>query len=302
MQRTPLLSGEAGTAQTVAVMRRLVDQAQADPTFVRFVVDLVRAVPAYDDLGETRQLYEWVRQNIRYTKDPVSKEKLYPPQELLKIRAGDCDDLAMLLGAMGLTLGYPARLITISADPENPQEFSHVYLELEVPPGSGQWIPLDAARPGAQYGVEPPFYFRKKAWSLLDSSSQDLSGCQCGGRCGCGEPARGGPPGALAGYRRFPNLSQGGSVDWGQIIEQSVQEIPQMMAIGQGSSTQVSSGAGVVATGPYASFATPYTPGAGIPPAGYGSVLAAPVSVFGSLLPWLAIGALAFMLAGKGKH
>ena len=96
-------------------------------------------------------------------------------------------------------------------------------------------------------------------------------------------------------------MSQGGSVDWGEIIEQSVQEIPQMMAIGQGQSTQVASGSGVVATGPYASFATPYTPGAGIPPAGYGSVLAAQPITLASLLPWLAIGAIAWVAVSGNR-
>lgn len=290
ISRAPLLSGEGGTAQTVAVMRQLVDQAQADPQFVRFVVDLVRGVQAYDDMGEAEAIYRWVQTNIRYTKDPVSKEKLYPPQELLKIRAGDCDDISMLLGAMGLVLGYPARLATIGANPNSPQEFSHVYVELEVPPGSGEWLPLDAARPGAQFGIEPPFYFRKKVWSLTDNSSQDLDGCNCGGTCGA--------PG-LAGYPRML-----GDANSDALLEQSLQEIPQILAITSGQSSSMSNPAGMLATGPYASFATPYTPGATVLPAGYGSTASvAATGAFASIWPWLAVGALALMaFSGKGRH
>src|SRR5271165_713849 len=162
MYRAPLLSGEGGTTQTIQVMRQLIDQAMSDANFVRFVVDLVRSVPAYDEMAEAQAVYNWVRSNIRYTKDPVTKEKLYPPQELLKIRAGDCDDISMLLGAMMIALGYPARLVTVAANPTDPNEFSHVYAEAEIPPGSGQWVALDAARPGARFGVEPPSYFRKR--------------------------------------------------------------------------------------------------------------------------------------------
>ena len=92
--RAPLLNGEPGTAQTIALMRRLVDEALADPQFVRQAIEIVRAVPAYDDFAEAETLYRWVKRHIRFTKDPVTKEKLYPPQELLKIGAGDCDDIA----------------------------------------------------------------------------------------------------------------------------------------------------------------------------------------------------------------
>lgn len=289
ISRAPLLSGEAGTAQTVAVMRQLVDQAQADPQFVRFVVDLVRGVQAYDDMGEAEAIYRWVQTNIRYTKDPVSKEKLYPPQELLKIRAGDCDDISMLLGAMGLVLGYPARLATIGANPNSPQEFSHVFVELEVPPGSGQWLPLDAARPGAQFGIEPPFYFRKKVWSLTDSSSQDLSGCNCGGRCGS--------PG-LAGYPRML-----GDANSDALLAQSITEIPAIMAVAEGQSTSFNPQTGQVSVGPYASFVTPYTPGATVPAAGYGSSASvAATGAFASIWPWLAVGAVALMAFSKGRR
>ena len=291
LHRAPLASGEAGTAQTVKVMRQLVDQAQADPQFVRFVVDIVRGVQAYNDLGEAEALYAWVQRNIRYTKDPVSKEKLYPPQELLKIRAGDCDDIAMLLGAMGLVLGYPARLATIGANADNPQDFSHVYVELEVPPGSGLWLPLDAARPGAQFGVEPPFYFRKKVWSLTDSSTQELNGDNRGGCCA--------PPG-LAGYPRALGLDSTSAA----LLEQSLQEIPQILAVTSGQASNVTTPAGNIVTGsPYASFATPYTPGATIPAAGYGSAVAVQsTGAFSSPFVWLAIGAFAlFALHGRGR-
>src|SRR5271155_2837022 len=174
--RAPLLAGDQGTQQTIELMRHLIDEALADQNFVNLAVRIVKTVPAYHDLGEAEELYNWVKQNICFTKDPVTKEKLYSPQDLLKIRAGDCDDISMLLGAFLLALGYPARLITLAANPSQPTEFSHVYIEAEVPPGSGQWLPMDAARADAQFGVAPPTYFRKRAWSLTDQSYQDLGG------------------------------------------------------------------------------------------------------------------------------
>jgi Transglutaminase-like superfamily len=238
--RTALLAGTDGTAQTVDVMRQLVDQAITNQQFVRFAIDIVRNVAAHDELAEVQQVYSWVLANIRFTKDPVAKEVLRPPAEMLKLRAGDCDDISTLMAALLLSLGYPARLVTIAADPSAPTEFSHVYVEAEVSPGSGQWLALDAARPGAQFGVEPPDYYRKRVWSLTDSSYQDISGY---------------------GRRRLGSYSRvrrqlGDDASETALISQALAQVPADIAIASGNS-------------PYASFQTVNTPGYGISSAGY---------------------------------
>lgn len=300
--RAPLLSGEAGTKQTIALMRKLVDQAVSDARFVRFAKDVVRGVLPYNDIGEASAVYEWVKQSIRYTKDPVTKETLYPPMELLKIRAGDCDDIAMLMGAIMIALGYPARLVTISANASDPNEFSHVYLEAEVPPGSGQWIPMDAARAGAQFGVEPPIYYRKRAWSLTDNSYQDLSGCGCGGRCGnCARVGRAKFSGlaGVATISGYDGLGQDG-FDWGQLLQTTIQETPALIAAASGQPTAVRTPQTSVATGPYASFSTPYTPGYGVPQAGYGPATSGTFTADWPMLLLFGLGAL--LIFGVGRR
>lgn len=289
--RVPLMPGDNGIEQTIVVMRRLIDQALNDPSFIRFAIDLVRGIPAHDEAGEVGALFSWVEQNIRYTKDPVTKEKLYPPQELLKIRAGDCDDMTTLLGALAIALGYPARAVTVAAAPDAPGEFSHVYLEVEVPPGSGAWVALDAARPGAFFGRSPEVYFRKRAWSLTDNTYTDLGG-YTRSRTRVGR---------LSGYARLRGLGQddGSGIDWSQITSQIISETPQIIAVAQGAPTsaRTPSGATVQTGSPYSSFATPYTPGYGAPSAGYGALAATSMvssSIFSSALPWLLIGVVAF--------
>lgn len=169
----PLLQGAAGVAQTIAKMRGLVDQALLDSSFIAGAIDIVRSAPAHDELAEAIAIYHCVLSNIRFMKDPVNKEKLYPPAELLKIGAGDCDDISMLIAALLLAIGIPTRLVTVSASDADPQQFSHVYVEAQI---DGQWIPMDAARPEAKFGAEPPMYYRKPAWSLTDDQYEDLSG------------------------------------------------------------------------------------------------------------------------------
>jgi hypothetical protein len=164
------MSGDAGVEQTINHMRALVDEALRDPQINRLARDIVRNVPAFDDVAEAHALYSWVRSNVRFTKDPVNKETLYPPAELLKIRAGDCDDISMLLGTLLMAVGYPARLMTVAASGD---EFSHVYVEANI---NGEWIPLDPARYDSQFGVAPPAFTRARWWSLADNSHGDLSG------------------------------------------------------------------------------------------------------------------------------
>lgn len=215
-------------------MRTWAHDALVDPSFVRFAIDLVRSVPQYDDAAELQAIYSWVHSHIRFVKDPVGIEKLCPPQELLKLRAGDCDCISLLLGSLCLAIGYPARLVTVAANPNSPEDFSHVYVEVELPVGSGNWIALDAARPGAQFGVEPPVYFRKQAWNLSDDTMQPISG--------------------LGSYGHVSGM--GDVEDW---LPGLLQQVPGDIAMATGNN-------------PYGSFVTPYTPGYGIPPAGYNTI------------------------------
>jgi hypothetical protein len=285
--RASLLEGERGTAQTVHLMRRLIDQALNDAAFVRFAIDLVRNVPAYDEYGEVFSLFTWVLGHIRYTKDPVTKEKLTPPMELLKLRAGDCDDIAMLLGALAIAIGYPARFVTVAANPDYPEEFSHVYAEVEVPAGSGRWVAVDAARPGSEFGREPAVYFRKKAWSLTDDSEQDLNSAT---------RLRG-----LSGYMGLGD--NGGGIDWTQITAQALTETPAIIAAASGSpsSVRLPTGATVSTGNPYASFMTPYTPGYAVPAAGYGGLTSLSSSLFSGALPWLLVVGIGIALVRRSK-
>lgn len=170
LYRVSLMNGDSGVAQTIDQMRSLISEALTDPSILRTAKDIVRGVPAFDDYAEAQALYNWVRSNIRFTKDPVDKETLYPPTELLQIRSGDCDDISMLLGTLLMAVGYPARLMTVAA---NGDDFSHVYVEGQV---NGQWIPMDPARSDSQFGVAPPSYTRARWWSLSDTSQGDLPG------------------------------------------------------------------------------------------------------------------------------
>jgi hypothetical protein len=302
----PLLGGDAGVEQTINEMRGLVDEALRDSSIIRMATDIVRGAPAFDDYAEARALYEWVRGNIRFTKDPVNKEKLYPPAELLKIRAGDCDDISMLMGTLLMAVGYPARLMTVAASPGAPDQFSHVYVEGEVPAGSGQWLPMDPARYDSQFGVAPPQFSRARWWSLTDSGYGELPGSDPSGISGLGD------------YPRYRSHRMSGLGSYGRV--RTMGELGDDPASGDTTSSMIATTAQGAASiiraaegqpaspfdyssaGPWSSFQTKYSPGT-MPPAGYDSPrgqIAGQLSL--STGAWIAIGVGAYFFLQLWKH
>lgn len=138
--------GYRGTKTTVEHVNALI-QAGAKDFYVRQkAIDILleRRVKPKDYLDEIKALFEWVQQNVRYTKDPFRVEVLHSAGRMLELRAGDCDDMTTLLGAMLEAIGHPVRLVLVGPDPLRPLLFSHIYLEAYY---KGRWIPLDATMP-----------------------------------------------------------------------------------------------------------------------------------------------------------
>jgi hypothetical protein len=175
----PLLSGDAGVAQTIELMKRLIDEGVKDPVVNRYAIDALRnsAAQQHDPLSAAQAIFDTVSAQFFFVNDPVgptgAKETLRPPRATLELKAGDCDDFTVLICSLLGTIGMSTRIVTVASDPRDPQQFTHVYPEVEI---DGQWVPVDAARPGAQFGLSPERVYRKKIWSCTDSSSAEVSG------------------------------------------------------------------------------------------------------------------------------
>lgn len=290
---TPLARGDRGVEQTINLIRCLVDDAVKDPqvnvTAIRILQNA--GVKNFGVADRLAAFYDWISQpaNFLYVPDPIGpfgpKETLRPARTLFEVHAGDCDDFSAALASLLGTVGIRTRLVTIAADPSSPNDFSHIYPEAELAPG--YWVPMDAARPGAQFGVAPPRYFRKRVWALEDSSFVDLKGAALG--------------------RSAQNLSSlNGYAMLGAVGDDS--NMPQdlaaqdISAIGQSTANIIAAAKG----SPWGSFATPYTPSAVVPGAGYGvpglpgGPQGATLSLGGSNAIWwiLGIAAVGYALSG----
>ena len=149
IDRRRIPSGLEGARTTAAHIGRLIRDGAGDFYVRQKAIDILmeRSVPAKDYLGEIDALFRWVQRHVRYTKDPFRIEVLHSARRMLELKAGDCDDMTILLGALIKSVGHPVRIVLTGPDPLRPDLFSHIYLEARH---HDQWIPLDATMP---YGM-----------------------------------------------------------------------------------------------------------------------------------------------------
>ncbi len=122
------------------------------------------------DFKQARKIYEFVRDEIQYVRDPLEFEEIQSPATTLKLRAGDCEDQAILLCSLLSAIGFESALIF--ADTDNDKVPDHVYSAVYIPSAPdyckplvhqeledgkdlNDWIPLDPTSEDADFGVIP---------------------------------------------------------------------------------------------------------------------------------------------------
>jgi hypothetical protein len=151
--------GNAGTLVTARLIADLICEGAKDFYVRQKAIQIFRQyrVPPKDRHGEVVALFEWVKRHIRYTRDIFRTELLHTARRMLELRAGDCDDMTILLGAMLISTGHPVRIVLAGFRPGKPHAYSHIYLEVNL---AGRWVPLDATvqRP---MGFAPPAIWKR---------------------------------------------------------------------------------------------------------------------------------------------
>ena len=136
------------------VISRIAEQAGRDPQLATVAVNILRQyrVPSRDYRGQAAALLKWVQQNIYYVNEP--DERLQDPFYTLKVKYGDCDDLAILVYALARSIRLPARLVISGTTRSGKKvrycqgdrnfdrtvDWSHIYLMIgDRPYGDPQW-------------------------------------------------------------------------------------------------------------------------------------------------------------------
>jgi hypothetical protein len=141
--------GRAGTLIVLKEMRFLARQGKKNPHVFDLSREIVKNIPPKKWGQEVDAVFRWVRDNIRYIKDPRNLETLHTPEKILEYGQGDCDDQSILLASLLETIGHPARFVAVGFSPDT---YSHVYVETKV---GSRWVPLDATMEKWKPGRKP---------------------------------------------------------------------------------------------------------------------------------------------------
>jgi hypothetical protein len=151
-------TGDAGVRRKLIRIRELQERAKRDPRFRAQALSLVAGLPPRDHDREIAAVVRFVRGRVRYVRDPWSPtglELFVEPQLMLEhalegssSAQGDCDDMALLGGALLETLGYPTRSRVGGSRPD----WRHVWTEVFHPERG--WTPLEWTR-AVPIGFDP---------------------------------------------------------------------------------------------------------------------------------------------------
>ena len=137
--------GVAGIRQTLQKMTKLIRAGKKSMAVREKALRLTAHLQPKDYYGEVCALHAFVRDEIKYMKDPVDVQT---PEASMRLKVGDCDDKAVLLCALLESIGHPTRLVAVGFDPGI---FEHVYLDTLV---GKQWLSCETTEP-VSVGWEP---------------------------------------------------------------------------------------------------------------------------------------------------
>lgn len=153
-------SGDTAIVNTVRKMKDIINVSSRNPYIREWAGNIVSRVEVNDKKGEANAIFNFVRDNVRYTKDPYGFEYLQTPPTLLEdIRLrmqgkgerpnGDCDDMTLLSLSLLKSIGFNVAIKVVSFLESG--QFSHVYGLVQI---KGQWVPFDCVRPDSHMGQE----------------------------------------------------------------------------------------------------------------------------------------------------
>lgn len=132
---------EAQTRATLKAMSRLVKLGRKAPVVIMKARQLVAGLPQKARLREAKVIHAFVRDRVRYVRDPRGVETITTPEKMLELMTGDCDDKSILCAALLEAIGHPTRFVAVGVEAGR---FTHVYPEVRI---GQRWIALECTEP-----------------------------------------------------------------------------------------------------------------------------------------------------------
>jgi hypothetical protein len=150
---TALRPGKEGNLQTLAVLLPMIRADAESVELRRFVLGLIADLPNTFE-AQVGVLFDYAKNSIRYTRDPIGAERIADAATTIDEQAGDCGDKSILLAAMLATIGYLSRLIALNFyDDLDAHGYDH--LLVQVQDDAGAWQSLDPTPEDARPNWEP---------------------------------------------------------------------------------------------------------------------------------------------------
>ena len=115
------------TKETLDLMRDFMHKDRKDPRLCRMARRITQG--AQNPLEETRRVWAWVREWIPYRPDPVGAEQVQDAEATLRLRGGDCDDLATIAGALLRCIGHQVEPLAVWWKVPKRDRFSHAVVK-----------------------------------------------------------------------------------------------------------------------------------------------------------------------------
>jgi len=159
-RETEIGRGDSAIEQTVMRMSAIIRESSKNPLIREWARSILEGVQVNKKMDEARAIHDFVRDHVRYTRDPHGWEYIQTPpvllagiEEYLRKKAsrpiGDCDDMTVLSLSLMKSVGFPVLIKTVGYG----SRFSHVYGMVYV---NGQWLVTDTVRPDKWFGWEAP--------------------------------------------------------------------------------------------------------------------------------------------------
>lgn len=145
--------GDSGVTQTLDIMGSLIDGGLDSPDVVDFARALAVSAGVRNHYNQAVAIRTWLTRVWRFVDDPLDRELLQSPDKLLSDYArlgyipGDCDEAAILGGALGKAVGLTVTLTTLAFPSDDAQgdRYQHVFASLLT--DDGREVSLDVTRP-----------------------------------------------------------------------------------------------------------------------------------------------------------
>lgn len=146
--------GDAGTVATLERMRH-VARSGALEVATRDLAAAIVAGSGRDGVLHAQLLGEWVGDHTTFLADPLHAEAINQVSRTLELIRRydqaqiDCDDVAVLAAALGLSVGLRARFVAVAfgAPYDLAAPYAHVWAELSPAAPEPVWLTIDPTRP-----------------------------------------------------------------------------------------------------------------------------------------------------------